>query len=226
MSQTYTDNCFQSGNVGQTDLQNIENNFAALKSNFSGTGAPPNAVAGMEWFDTDADTGNKGILKLRNNDGTWYGLLHGDTTHRIPVYRNTAIDGWAVVAAAGDRLMAIKGGSTYTTGGASAGSWTISGINTESAHYHTHNHQWYQSNAADVDDESWASNGTTEVTISRMTKTSAVSYIYAVDASGSNALGQDYWTKDGSETGTAHTHTHDGTDRLLAYVMTLQYIDI
>jgi len=52
MSQTWTDNPFASGNVGQTDLQNMENNFLALKSMFSGAGAPANAVAGMLWHDT------------------------------------------------------------------------------------------------------------------------------------------------------------------------------
>jgi len=61
MSQTYTDDCFSSGHVAQTDLQNIENNFAAIKSCFSGTDAPSNTVAGMWWFDT---TNN--LLKIRN----------------------------------------------------------------------------------------------------------------------------------------------------------------
>jgi hypothetical protein len=42
-----------------------------------------------------------------------------------------------------DQVLAVKGGSTYTTGGATAGSWTIS------SHTHTvnntnvpHNHKW------------------------------------------------------------------------------------
>lgn len=61
MSQTFTEDCFAGGHVAQTDMQNIENNFAALKSCFSGSSAPSNLVAGMWWFDT---TDN--ILKLRN----------------------------------------------------------------------------------------------------------------------------------------------------------------
>lgn len=61
MSQTYTDDCFSGPHVAQTDMANIENNFAALKSCFSGASAPSNTVAGMWWFDTTTN-----ILKVRN----------------------------------------------------------------------------------------------------------------------------------------------------------------
>lgn len=65
MSQNFTDDCFASGHAGQTDLQNMENNFAALKSAFSGASAPSNAVEGMGWIDT---TNN--IFK-RYHDSAW-----------------------------------------------------------------------------------------------------------------------------------------------------------
>jgi len=61
MSQTFTDNCYQSDHVAVTDMANVEANFAALKSSFSGASAPSNLVAGMWWFDTNAN-----ILKVRN----------------------------------------------------------------------------------------------------------------------------------------------------------------
>jgi len=61
MSQTYTDNVYATDHAVQTDMQNVENNFAALKSAFSGATTPANTVAGMWWFDTTAN-----ILKLRN----------------------------------------------------------------------------------------------------------------------------------------------------------------
>ena len=61
MSQTWTDDVFATGHVGQTDLQNMENNFACIKSSFSGGSAPSDPTPGMFW----TDTGNH-ILKLRN----------------------------------------------------------------------------------------------------------------------------------------------------------------
>jgi len=61
MSQDWTDDCFAAGHTGQTDLANMEKNFACLKSCFSGASAPSNPVAGMFWYDTANH-----ILKLRN----------------------------------------------------------------------------------------------------------------------------------------------------------------
>jgi hypothetical protein len=52
MAQNWTDDCFAAGHVAQTDLQNMENNFACIKSGFSGASAPSNPVAGMPWHDT------------------------------------------------------------------------------------------------------------------------------------------------------------------------------
>lgn len=39
-------------------------------------------------------------------------------------YLNVAPTHWTEVAALGDTLLAVKGGTTYTTGGATAGTWT------------------------------------------------------------------------------------------------------
>jgi len=61
MAQNWTDDVFDPAHVGQTDLQNIENNFACLKSSFSGSSAPANPVPGMFWVDT-----TNHILKMRN----------------------------------------------------------------------------------------------------------------------------------------------------------------
>jgi hypothetical protein len=63
MSQDYTDNCFQVDHIVETDMQNIENNFAALSSLFSGSSAPSNTKAGKPWFDIDTDQ-----LYIRNKD--------------------------------------------------------------------------------------------------------------------------------------------------------------
>ena len=61
MAQTYNDAVPASTRDALEDLTAIRNNFAALKSCFSGPSSPPNLVAGMWWYDT---TNN--ILKLRN----------------------------------------------------------------------------------------------------------------------------------------------------------------
>lgn len=82
MSQTYTDDCFASGHAGLTDLQNMENNFAALKSAFSGVSAPPNPVGGMWWLDTTTH-----ILKLRNEaNDAW--LSFWDMAGNKPIIAN------------------------------------------------------------------------------------------------------------------------------------------
>ena len=76
MPQTFTADCFASGHAGQTDLAAMENNFLALKSHFSGTGAPSNPVAGIDWYDTTSH-----IYKMRNeaNDAwlDFYNLATG-----------------------------------------------------------------------------------------------------------------------------------------------------
>jgi len=79
MSQSFTDDCFAAGNAGLTDLQNMENNFLALKSMFSGSSAPGNTTAGMPW----ADTGNK-ILKIRNSaNDAWLSVINFSTVSTL-----------------------------------------------------------------------------------------------------------------------------------------------
>lgn len=135
MSQTWTDDTFAGSHDAQTDLQNMENNLACLKSLFSGTTAPSNTLAGMPWFDT-----TKKVLKMRDStDAAWIGLMHGDTSQKMWVYRNAAMDGWTVDSGVSDVVLALKGGTTYTAGAATAGSWTVSGLaHTHAQTAHTH----------------------------------------------------------------------------------------
>jgi len=137
MSQTFTDNCYAAGNVGQTDLQNMENNFQALKTSFSGAAAPANLLAGMLWFDT-----TKIVLKYRDTaNAAWLGIMHGDVSQKIWVYRNAAIDGWAIDAAVSDRVLALKGaGGLYNAnGGTVAGeTWGNLKAHTHTGPSHTH----------------------------------------------------------------------------------------
>lgn len=221
MGQTFTDDVFAGGHVASTDLQNIENNFATLKSMFSGTSQPSNAVAGMPWFDT-----TKKVMKQRNtaNDG-WLGLMHGDVNQKMWVYRNTAMDGWAVDSTPTDRVLAIKGGSTYTTGGAGAGTWTTA------SHSHAkgtlaaaaHNHQWYQ----DADGaQTWQSDG--ETTTAGYVNHSQTWFVSALQGELTNTAGLALYTKNTTTTITGSTATDGGTStwRPAASVGTLQYLDL
>ena len=82
MSQTFTDDCYAGGHVAATDLTNMEANFAALKSAFSGATTPANTVAGMWWFDTTAN-----ILKLRNEaNSAWLSVW--DFANNKPILAN------------------------------------------------------------------------------------------------------------------------------------------
>ncbi len=79
MSQNFTDDCYASTHVRATDLQAFENNFAALKSSFSGSSAPSNAVAGMLWYDTST-----GFLKVRNTDNTTWVSIYDVVNDVVP----------------------------------------------------------------------------------------------------------------------------------------------
>ena len=157
MAQTFTDNCFIAAGVAQTDMQNIETNFAAIKSSFSGTSAPSNIVGGMLWHDSTA-------RKVRNYaDSAWLVSLLGDTSQKMWVYRNDTCEGWVVDASVTDRVLAIKSasGSYFVNGGNPAGTWT------QPSHTHTagtigslHVHQIYNSSGDNnTDDQYYDSSG-------------------------------------------------------------------
>ena len=139
MAQNWKDTSYASSNVAVSDLTDFETNFAVLRSNFSGTSAPSAGIleAGLFWFDTTDK-----VMKIRNaaNNG-WQGLMYGDVDTKIWVYLNSAPDGWVQDSSPTDRVVAVKGGATYVTGGAGAGSWTMSGM---TSNPNTHNHQWTQ----------------------------------------------------------------------------------
>ena len=112
MSQDFTDDCFASDHVVQTDMANIEKNFACLKSAFSGATAPSNLVAGMWWFDTTAN-----ILKLRNEaNNAWQSVW--DFANNKPVITNLSneITGAMIATAIKDPAVGIAGLRTIGTG--------------------------------------------------------------------------------------------------------------
>ncbi len=61
MSQDYTVDLYEPSHVANTDLENTEKNFEALRTSFSGAAQPANMIAGMFWYDT-----TNHILKQRN----------------------------------------------------------------------------------------------------------------------------------------------------------------
>lgn len=78
-SQTWTDDTYDGTHVAATDLQNIENNFACLKSSFSGASSPSDDVAGQWWYDL-----TNHVLKLRNEADSGY-LEVWDLTNDRPL---------------------------------------------------------------------------------------------------------------------------------------------
>ena len=79
MSQNFTDDCYASTHVRATDLQAFENNFAALKSSFSGSSAPSNPVAGMLWYDT-----SNSIIKVRNTANSAWVSIYDVANDMVP----------------------------------------------------------------------------------------------------------------------------------------------
>jgi hypothetical protein len=135
MAQNYTNDPYSQSTVADTTLTAYENNDNCLKSSFSGAAYPSNTVAGQLHMRTGSHVG----LRLRNAGNTaWMKVLEGDAEFQIPVYRNNTCEGWLINAASGDRVMVIRGGTTYTAGGTAAGSWAISGLSVPTGGSHTH----------------------------------------------------------------------------------------
>ncbi len=240
-TQDWTEDLYESTHVADTDLQNIELNFATLKNNFAGTSAPANAKPGMMWFETD----NK-IMKIRNQaDSAWLGIMYGSTSTKIWIYTNTAGDGWVIDSGVTDKVLALKGGSNAynRTGGGTAGTWTVANhthtltTTTDGDHVHQiRNHigagtkeQVYDSGGNLVD----MSRGTTQEPDSPTAKAFGVEIGISWN-SGENSETRHYDPKDwySEEVGDhSHTSTSDGdggttTYRPAAAVGTLQYPNI
>jgi hypothetical protein len=98
MAQTYNDAVPAITRNALEDLTAIRNNFAALKSCFSGATAPPDPVAGMWWYDTTAN-----MLKIRNEANNAWLNVYDFANGRAPLALNCVR---TVVAGAG---LAVSG---------------------------------------------------------------------------------------------------------------------
>ncbi|MBU2539165.1 MAG: hypothetical protein KKH22_12085 [Proteobacteria bacterium] len=108
MAQNFTDDVFDPNHDGQTDLLNIENNFAALKSQFGGLTAPANPVAGMAWVDTTAH-----ILKIRNEaNSAWLSIFDLATGKPVGVSTDAdTVDGFHASQSAVANYVAVRDAS-------------------------------------------------------------------------------------------------------------------
>lgn len=115
MAQEWTSDCYSStGNVA-TQMGQIENNFLALKSSFSGSDDPYTlgfAVAGTVWL----DTGNH-ILKVRNEaNNAWQSVW--DMANNKPIVTNNVSADFG--SALKDPAVGTAGLRTLGTGSAQA----------------------------------------------------------------------------------------------------------
>lgn len=68
----YSSECFSTAAVIETNMQQIEDNFDALRNNFAGSTAPTSPDAGQFWYDTGSS-----MLKVRYNS-SWVNLWDMD----------------------------------------------------------------------------------------------------------------------------------------------------
>lgn len=221
MAQTWTANCYQADHEVQTDVGNMETNFSTLLTLFSGATAPGTMAACHPWFDTAQH-----VLKVRNDgDSAWVGLMHGDTSQKMWVYRDSAMSGWAVDGTPTDRILAIKGGSTYTTGGAGAGSWTQANHNhTGPSHTHVHNHT-HELDSSIVGGSAYAADGYVGNIAGQdqmRTRGAGAQQFYVFEKTIASSGG----STDASGTGLTGGSATVNTYRPAASVGTLQYLDL
>lgn len=101
----WTDDTFAGGHVAATDLQNMENNFLALKTNFTGNVAPSSPEEGQTWTDT-----NTKIIK-KYDGASWQDFIdYGNVKMAVDTVQTTSIKNVNVTAAklATDAVETIK----------------------------------------------------------------------------------------------------------------------
>lgn len=220
--QTYNADVYSGTQVAGTSMQLVENNFAALKSSFSGTTSPSNTVAG-QWY---LNTINLS-MKYRNvANNAWYGVMHGDSSQKIWVYRNSAMDGWVVDSSVSDKVLVAKGGTTYTAGGATAGTWQTVGHALTEAELASHGHSVNSGGPTSITIPSHtASDDSTNPVSTRPIKYEKTKYSN-LEVSWTYSVSAASHTHTATNTGGGASHDHGATWRPAAAVNTLQYLSL
>jgi len=226
MSQNWTDDVFALSHEGETDLQNIENNFQAMKSLFSGATFGLSPVAGQPHFDTNTSILGQGLLKIRNRTNSgWLGVLAlaQESSNGLVWFHGNDMsnqEGWVIdTSITQDRVMALKnhGSGTYTTGRQEAGQWNINDLTIPTHADHIHS-------LAEV-----GSPATTGTYLSRgICKDPYVSnsLVDRRGTSNGNSLYNVSWDTGGPSVGLSHSPVFAGTWRIKAQVGIVIYPDI
>ena len=95
MAQDYTTDCFSTAHVIETDMQNVEDNFEAIRTLFSGSSAPASPVAYQLW----ADSGTS-VIKVRTTNSSWHTVFDvGQDCVAAGKVKTTSIAAGAVTSA-------------------------------------------------------------------------------------------------------------------------------
>ena len=107
MAQNWTDDTYGPTHTAESDLLNIESNFAAIKSAFSGSSAPTGPVAGQFWYKTDTD-------ELKVYDGTQWRKIINTSTNKVA--NAESVDGFSASATpTADTLLVLNGSGRFPT---------------------------------------------------------------------------------------------------------------
>jgi len=231
----YNANCFQSDHIAVSDMAQIEENFELIRRNLSSDTPPSNTERGLLWFDKSTNSKSAGLLKVRHDDDEkWLAVLCGDNDQKFWVYRDSTMDGWDIDTGVSDCVLALKGGSdlydnTAGTGSEIGETWDNlkAHTHTSGAHYHSHNHQWYNYVNSASDAQSYNSGG------SAQDFAAGTGWIYGElmkvggEEDTTPVCTVDQYTNLDTTTGTGNTGAQSTSDvRPSAALGTLQYPDI
>lgn len=176
------------------DAFNREHTFPGVKA--STAGQHTLGACGVLKTDTTTNLGNgTGVVGaisydtttdqiMRDTGSALAAITHFPSGTKLIFYQDTAPIGWTTVANVGDRLLAVEGGSTYITGGTTAGNY--SHTHTGPNHYHSVNNHSHTGTTAGP---SALGYGFESVANGAVSKTHTHTFTTAASGPGSTAYG-------------------------------------